>query len=305
MTVFDQRKTQIQQELTSDKPDLSPKGSPDDGVLSLLELLNVHHDYMTTSSCSGRAVVFLDTDKEDGKGDDARGRWLMNRHTPFTEDDLSISSLEQFHFLLFGDINVDNGSSPDPSDLPSRMVAFKFEPLVLDLSSALITQILHVLCRDIGAASRLLNAATRTGYRESGMSISGHGTPQEKVIVAIRTNSLHLDIPLASYDSKWSTVIPLGLSAIYLRSLLKLANRRFKENERRKESLVVALQSLLDHPGLVGQVKETKEVRRMRKREEGLRLQASSRGITGNYSTGEGIQYGDTLFNDDDEDSSD
>jgi hypothetical protein len=129
------------------------------------------------------------------------------------------------------------------------------------------------------------------------MSISGYATPQQKVIIAIRTTSLHLDIPLASYDSETNTVIPLGLTATYLYSLLKLANVKFKENERRKVSLMAALQSFQEQP--VKQAKETKEARRIRKREEGLRLQASLKGISGNYSTGEGIRYGDTLLNDD------
>jgi tRNA(Phe) wybutosine-synthesizing methylase Tyw3 len=134
------------------------------------------------------------------------------------------------------------------------------------------------------AAARLLRAATSTGYRESGMSISGYATPQEKIIVAIRTTSLHLDIPLASYDSETSTVMLLGLTATYLGNLLNLANIKFKENEQRKDSLIAALQSLQEQP--VEQVKETKEARRIRKREEGLRLQASSsKGITGNDST--------------------
>lgn len=60
---------------------------------------------------------------------------------------------------------------------------------------------------------------------------------------------------------------------------------------------MAALQSLQEKP--VEQAKETKVARRIRKREEGLRLQASSKGISGNYSTGEGIRYGDTLLNDD------
>jgi tRNA(Phe) wybutosine-synthesizing methylase Tyw3 len=94
------------------------------------------------------------------------------------------------------------------------------------------------------AASHLLRAATSTGYRESGMSISGHATPQEKIMVAIRTTSLHLDIPLASYDSETSTVMLLGLTATYLGNLLNLANIKFKENEQRKDSLIAALQSL-------------------------------------------------------------
>src|SRR5437763_16561253 len=111
MTLFDQRRTKILQELASNEPDLSPRGSPDDGVLALLELLNTHHDYTTTSSCSGRAVVFLDADR-DGQGDDARGRWLMNRHTPITDEVLSTPSLEQLHGLVFGDVNVELPHDP-------------------------------------------------------------------------------------------------------------------------------------------------------------------------------------------------
>jgi tRNA wybutosine-synthesizing protein 3 len=149
MTVFDQRKTKILQELTSDSPDLSPKGSPDDGVLALLQRLNAHQDYITTSSCSGRAVVFLDADK-DGQGDHARGRWLMNRHMPFTQDDLlKKSSLEQLHGLLFGDLRI--APSPDLLVIPSRMVSFKFEPLVLCLSSVLAHYIyrFYMCCAEI------------------------------------------------------------------------------------------------------------------------------------------------------------
>jgi len=133
------------------------------------------------------------------------------------------------------------------------------------------------------------------------MSISGHATPQEKIIVAIRTTSFRIDIPLASYNSESGTVKPLGFDNNYLFTLLKLANLKFHENEQRKDSLMTALQSLTEPQA--EEVKETKEERRLRKREEGLRLQASSKAIKGNYSTGEGIRYGDTLDDDDDESS--
>jgi tRNA wybutosine-synthesizing protein 3 len=136
MSVFEQRKRTIQHDLRSDEPDLSPKGRPDDGVLALLELLNAHHDYMTTSSCSGRAVVYLDADK-DGQGDNARGRWLMNRHTPFAEDEFSHPTLEQLQTILFGDMKI--GPSHHSSSIPSRMISFKFEPLVYIISDFLLS----------------------------------------------------------------------------------------------------------------------------------------------------------------------
>jgi hypothetical protein len=130
------------------------------------------------------------------------------------------------------------------------------------------------------------------------MSISGHATPQEKIIVAIRTTSFRLDIPLASYNSESSTINPLGLESNYLRTLLNLANLKFKENEQRKESLLTALQYLKEKQ--YETTKETKEERRIRKQKEGLKVQASTKAIKGSYSTGEGIRYGDTLDDDDD-----
>jgi hypothetical protein len=134
------------------------------------------------------------------------------------------------------------------------------------------------------------------------MSISGQATRQEKIIVAIRTTSFRLDIPLASYNSESGTIDPLSLDSNYLITLLKLSNLKFKDNEQRKESLMAALQSLKEQE--VEPAIETKEERRIRKRQEGLRLQASTSAIKGNYSTGEGIRYGDTLLDDDDDDDS-
>ena len=134
------------------------------------------------------------------------------------------------------------------------------------------------------------------------MSISGHATRQEKIIVAIRTTSFRLDIPLASYNSESGTIEPLSLDSNYLITLLKLSNLKFRDNEQRKESLMTALQSLKEQQ--VEPATETKEQRRIRKRQEGLRLQASTSAIKGNYSTGEGIRYGDTLLDDDDDDDS-
>jgi len=126
-SVFDKRKAAILAELHSDGPDLSPKGQPDDEILELLALLNSHADFVSTSSCSGRVVVFLDANKTASDEQDARGRWLMNRHTP-VDDDIESLALEQLHSILFGDIKV--ADDPTPAENPSRLVTLKFEPLV-------------------------------------------------------------------------------------------------------------------------------------------------------------------------------
>src|SRR5436305_6509068 len=59
---FHARKQQILSSLISSDPsskiDKSPKGSVDEAILPLIELLNKHDDYVTTSSCSGRIAIY-------------------------------------------------------------------------------------------------------------------------------------------------------------------------------------------------------------------------------------------------------
>ena len=43
-----------------DKADLSRKGSVDENIKSLVEFINAQPVYYTTSSCSGRVVVFAE-----------------------------------------------------------------------------------------------------------------------------------------------------------------------------------------------------------------------------------------------------
>jgi tRNA(Phe) wybutosine-synthesizing methylase Tyw3 len=122
------------------------------------------------------------------------------------------------------------------------------------------------------AASSLLHVATASGYRESGIAISSVAAAQEKIVVAIRTNAIRLDVPLGVYIPQTGCIHLFGLGTEYLHSLIKLVNIKFGENESRKETLVKALQhafSAIESQSLA----ETKEERRARKREEGLRLQ--------------------------------
>jgi tRNA wybutosine-synthesizing protein 3 len=122
------------------------------------------------------------------------------------------------------------------------------------------------------AASSLLHVATASGYRESGIAISGAATSQEKIIVAIRTNSIRLDVPLGVYNAQTGYIHTFGLGAEYLHSLLQLVKVKFGENDSRKENLVKALQHAFNATESQSPA-ETKEEKRLRKREEGLRLQ--------------------------------
>jgi tRNA wybutosine-synthesizing protein 3 len=131
MAVFDQRKKGILQGLQSDEPDLSPKGAPDTEILELLELINSHNDFVSTSSCSGRAVVFLHADKI-AKDGDAKGRWLMNRHSSFDEPSEDCG-MESLFGLLFGDTKIGRDWKQGKEG-SRRLITLKFEPLVRKLS---------------------------------------------------------------------------------------------------------------------------------------------------------------------------
>ena len=52
---FDQWKRDA---LSNDKEDLSRKHSIDDYIINLINRINNHNDYYTSSSCSGRTIVF-------------------------------------------------------------------------------------------------------------------------------------------------------------------------------------------------------------------------------------------------------
>jgi tRNA wybutosine-synthesizing protein 3 len=124
--MFDRRKAAILADLQSEDADLSPKGRPDDEIIELLALLNAHPDFVSTSSCSGRAVVFLDADKTSSD-EGARGRWLMNRHAPL-DDGVEGLNLEQLNAILFADTEVAGHGTL--TEGPRRLVTLKFEPLV-------------------------------------------------------------------------------------------------------------------------------------------------------------------------------
>lgn len=152
---------------------------------------------------------------------------------------------------------------------------------------------MHVLCRDVQAASRLLHIATAAGYRESGISVSSVGTPQEKVLVAIRTTAIRADVPLASYDGENQSIRPFGLTREYFLNLLQIINDKFEKNQLRKQKLLTSLNEV--HARQTTTPSETKDQRRARKREEGLKLQATKSEIQHNTTHNE---RGDEILDD-------
>ena len=197
--------------------DKSPKGSVDELIQPLVDLLNQHPSFSTLSSCSGRIALFdpgqtlqhepaaaaneehdvqaqhaMDDErsKSSGKG---RGTWLLSSH-----DILNDNVLIQL---------LDSSSS-------SSTMVFKHEPLLL-----------HVAACNVERGRQLLTLALGLGFRESGLVVT-----ETRVTVAIRGLSLGMTVPLAREG-------PLRPSDQYLIAVMQQANERMRINQDKLKQL--------------------------------------------------------------------
>jgi tRNA wybutosine-synthesizing protein 3 len=274
-----------------DYTDASPKGSVDDGVRDLIVQINDTPGFVTTSSCAGRIAVYLEgppkpvqnvsrsadyeetasilpddsvTSSAGGKGG---GRWLFGSHSPV--DLSSVASPGMLH-RLFGFPSQSEVSFPS-ADARPQFVHFKFEPMIL-----------HILTSSAEDAQAALQAATQSGFRESGISglLDNKGQPSTPM-VAVRSSGLALDSVIGFKDLDSSTTgvgtIQPMVSESYLRAIVRLANERFSINEERKVRFFDAFYQ--QRPAQISGSKagsigfESRAARKERKRAEGLTRQ--------------------------------
>ena len=169
---FTQRKTRILSQLAvpeAEYTDASPKGSVDAGIRSLIDEINAQPGLVTTSSCAGRASVYLegrkkkqaaqDEEREQQRmkvmGQDASassssssgggkggGEWLFVSHDPFPGR--SDGGERYYERLLLGigegegavlsstttTTTADEGGGHGGA---ARLIHFKFEPMVSEI----------------------------------------------------------------------------------------------------------------------------------------------------------------------------
>ncbi|CUS09431.1 unnamed protein product [Tuber aestivum] len=291
---FAVHKTQILAEISSPGPDASPKGSIDIHILPLINRLNEHHKIITTSSCSGRMSVFLEgskklagTDSEAigegpepdekaefpsgsaGMGGKGGGKWLFVSHDPV--DCIDMTPREVSHMLLGGhtlglhsannqvlteSVLSEAGTSVSSS---TRLVHMKFEPMIL-----------HVQTLDLQTAHVILVAALTAGFRESGimnLGLSEHSFPT----IAIRCNGLVMDSIIGVMNASHPG-IKMVVDEDYLKTMMLVSSLRFEDNKRRVDAFSRKIERVIFNQGQAPP-KESKEERKMRKREEGLRRQ--------------------------------
>ncbi|KAM8790012.1 tRNA wybutosine-synthesizing protein 3 homolog [Rhynchonycteris naso] len=138
------------------KVDLSRKGSVDEDVAELVQLLNGQEQFFTTSSCAGRIILL----EGSISGFDVQKQnccWLLVTHNPCIKDDVIVA------------LRKANGDA-----------VLKFEPLVL-----------HVQCRQLQDAQILHSVAIESGFRNSGITVGKRG----KTMLAVRSTH-GLEVPL-------------------------------------------------------------------------------------------------------------
>ncbi|GAV85023.1 Met_10 domain-containing protein/TYW3 domain-containing protein/Kelch_2 domain-containing protein/Kelch_4 domain-containing protein/Kelch_6 domain-containing protein [Cephalotus follicularis] len=202
---FWKRKAAMIASLGSTESDKSPKGTLDTPIIPLLNTINNHPNYFTTSSCSGRISILSQPKPEPGpiKKKARGGSWLYISHHPVNPDSvISVLFPSQTH------------QNDDHDDL-----VFRFEPLII-----------AVECKDVESAQALVSLAISSGFRESGVTGTG-----KRVIVGIRC-SIRLEVPLGETGR-------ILVSREYVRFLVDVANEKMEANRKRTEGFFKLLRS--------------------------------------------------------------
>ncbi|MBW2971401.1 hypothetical protein KY359_00040 [Candidatus Woesearchaeota archaeon] len=170
-----------------EKEDKSVKGSIDGHIKDLCDAINSKDCFYTTSSCSGR-IVLIKIPHNSRKNE---AEWLFVSHDEA------------------GFYNMKN----DLTDLTEDDVWFRFEPFIL-----------HVACRTVDDADRLLSLAQQMGIKRSGIIALG----EKNVVEIIGTENI-------------DTIIARGGSMLvsddYLRLLIEKSNNRMHRNWHRIENM--------------------------------------------------------------------
>ncbi|KAL7213528.1 hypothetical protein ACSBR2_016123 [Camellia fascicularis] len=200
---FEKRKAATLASMISPEPDKSPKGTIDTPIIPLLNTINSHPCFFTTSSCSGRISVLSQPPIAAATNNKAKGgTWVFITHSK--ADPESLLNL------------LSSTKNPDPTHPPSNLV-FRFEPLII-----------AVECKDVLSAQTLVSLAVSSGFRESGIT-----SVNKRVIIAIRC-SIRLEVPLGDTEN-------VLVNSEYLRYLVGIANEKMEVNWRRTDGFLNSL----------------------------------------------------------------
>lgn len=178
------------------KLDKSKKGGIDRNIRKLVNLINKNPNFYTTSSCAGR-IVLLKLGKANRK---YGAEWLFVSHERIT-----FSSLKK---------------ALSKARLPKEPVWFIQEGAIL-----------HVRCRDIGSAARLLNAARDAGFKHAGICSLG-----KKIMVEI-IDTERIEMPVTKSGK-------LVVSDDYIRFLAKESNSKLSRTLKKIKRLEKTIKNI-------------------------------------------------------------
>lgn len=201
------------------KKDKSKKGYVDKDVKEIIDLLNSKKDYYTTSSCAGRIVLLEMKSKIKDECD-----WIFTKHDKVKFEEIE-NALNEYN---------NNNKNKKNRELPLKVskkeetsfgsnaknpIWFKQQPLIL-----------HVACRNLDAANKLLNISRKI-FRRAGII----GITNRKVMVEIIG------------DERLETIIA-GKNFVadesYIKNLVKYANENFDDNGKKTERFLKSIQNL-------------------------------------------------------------
>ena len=180
------------------KKDKSRKGSIDNKIKRLVNKINSLEDFYTTSSCAGR--ILLLTIPESNKKNEVK--YLFCSHKKIKYSDLKKNILLK--------------------KLPKRIVWLRVEPAIL-----------HVACKSLYSAIKILNLARNIGFRRSG-------------IISIRKNKLVLElISTEKIDAIVSKNRKLLIDENYFKVLIKEGNKKLEKTWQKINKLYTELNDIL------------------------------------------------------------
>ncbi|CAN6457580.1 unnamed protein product [Victoria cruziana] len=200
---FARRKSMALSAMAGEAVDKSPKGSLDVPIIPLLDSINAHPSYFTTSSCSGRISILPQTapghqNNHKSKKKNKAGDWVFITH--------EFADPEAVCDVLFGPSSSSEGSQ--------HIMVFRFEPFILAVD-----------CVDVASAHSLVAMAISCGFRESGIS-----SVSKRIMVAIRC-SIRLEVPLGEMGR-------MMVSPEYVRYLVGIANEKMAANRNRTDAFL-------------------------------------------------------------------
>lgn len=245
-TFFDQRRSLILASLYGDQEngqvytDKSLKGSIDEPLKPLINLINQNSNLVSTSCCSGRIAVFA----SDASGRKNAGRFLYINHGLYNNSTTNLSTMrcetssanaleaEPVGFCVtendvssFFSMLADQHQREHDATVYGQRPKTQFDQLSANISEIWLNVepfVVHIACRDLETASLLTKAVLQAGIKQFGL----RGVPPQRLIFALRGTHV-MRVPIGEIvEGKLEFYVDFQYAA----RLLTIANQKMHRN---------------------------------------------------------------------------